>query len=71
MIFLKIHSIHLTDYQIGNGLTLVKNPEYWNAEEVKIDRIEGKFIDEQSTAYQAYQSGDLHFLPSVPPAEIS
>lgn len=61
----------LTDYQIGNGLTLVKNPEYWNAEEVKIDRIEGKFIDEQSTAYQAYQSGDLHFLPSVPPAEIS
>ncbi len=61
----------LTDYQIGNGLTLVKNPEYWNAEEVKIDRIEGKFIDEQSTAYTAYQSGDLDFLPSVPPAEIS
>lgn len=61
----------LTDYQIGNGLTLVRNPEYWNASEVKIDRIEGKFIDEQSTAYTAYQSGDLDFLPSVPPAEIS
>ncbi|WP_422485092.1 peptide ABC transporter substrate-binding protein [Gudongella sp. DL1XJH-153] len=60
----------LTSYEIGGGLTLVKNDEYWNAEEVKIDRIEGKFIDEQSTAFQAYQSGELHFLPDVPPAEI-
>ncbi|MDY0235734.1 MAG: peptide ABC transporter substrate-binding protein [Gudongella sp.] len=61
----------LTDYTIGGGLTLVKNPEYWNAAEVKIDRIEGKFIDEQATAYQAYQSGELDFLPDVPPAEVS
>ncbi len=61
----------LTNYTIGGGLTLVKNPEYWNAAEVKIDRIEGKFIDEASTAYQAYQSGELDFLPDVPPAEVS
>jgi oligopeptide transport system substrate-binding protein len=51
-------------------LTLVKNEHYWNAAEVKIDRIEGKFIDEQATAYQAYQAGELHLLPDVPPAEI-
>ncbi|NLC04131.1 MAG: peptide ABC transporter substrate-binding protein [Tissierellia bacterium] len=61
----------LTNYSIGGGLTLVKNPEYWNAGEVKIDRIEGKFIDEQATAYQAYQSGELDFLPDVPPSEIA
>lgn len=60
----------LTSYTIGGGLTLVKNEEYWNADAVKIDRIEGKFIDEASTAYQAYQSGELHFLPDVPSAEI-
>lgn len=60
----------LTRYQIGEGLTLVKNENYWNAAEVKIDRIEGKFIDEQATAYQAYQAGQLHLLPDVPPAEI-
>lgn len=60
----------LTAYEIGGGLTLVKNEEYWNADAVKIDRIEGKFIDEASTAYQAYQSGELHFLPDVPSAEI-
>ena len=49
---------------------LVRNPEYWNAGEVKLDKIVGKFIDEQATAFTAYQSGDLDFLPSVPPAEI-
>jgi oligopeptide transport system substrate-binding protein len=60
----------LTAYKIGEGLTLVKNEHYWNADNVKIDRIEGKFIDEQATAYQAYLSGELDFLPDVPPAEI-
>ncbi|MBN2285637.1 MAG: peptide ABC transporter substrate-binding protein [Tissierellales bacterium] len=60
----------LTAYTIGEGLTLVKNENYWNADAVKLDRIEGKFIDEASTAYQAYQSGELDFLPDVPAAEI-
>jgi len=60
----------LSDYSIGEGLQLVKNEEYWNAENVKIDVINGKFIEEASTAYQAYQAGDLDYLPSVPAAEI-
>ena len=62
----------LTSYTIGEGLTLVKNDNYWNADAVKLDGIEGKFIDEASTGYQAYQSGELHFIPtvSIPTAEV-
>ncbi|PIE04811.1 MAG: ABC transporter substrate-binding protein [Spirochaetales bacterium] len=60
----------LTEYKIGDGLKLVKNPEYWNAENVKIDTIYGKFIDDHSTAYQAYQAGELDYIPQVPTAEI-
>ncbi len=60
----------LTSYKIGEGLTLVKNEHYWNVGSVKIDRIEGKFIDEQATAYQAFKAGELLLLPDVPPAEI-
>ncbi len=60
----------LTSYTIGKGLELRANPNYWNAGEVKLDGIDGVFIDEASTAYQAYQSGDLHFIPDVPAAEI-
>ena len=60
----------LTSYTIGEGLTLVKNPNYWNAEAVMLDGIDAKFIDEESTAFQAYQSGELDFIPSVPTAEV-
>ncbi|MBE0450396.1 MAG: peptide ABC transporter substrate-binding protein [Clostridia bacterium] len=60
----------LTSYRIGQGLTLEKNPEYWNAANVMLDKIDAVFIDEASTAYQAYQSGELQFIPQVPTAEI-
>jgi len=61
---------HLTSYTIGGGLTLEKNPYYWAADGVKIDVINVKFIDEQSTAYTAYQAGEFDFLNDVPPAEV-
>ena len=62
----------LTAYTIGDGLTLEKNENYWNAENVKLDRIEVKFIDDTATAYTAYQSGDFDYVNanSVPSSEI-
>ncbi|MGI9256874.1 MAG: peptide ABC transporter substrate-binding protein [Salinispira sp.] len=60
----------LTSYTIGDGLTLEKNPNFWNASDVSIDMINVKFIDESSTAYTAYEAGEFDFLNDVPPAEI-
>lgn len=60
----------LTSYSIGKGLELVKNENYWDAANVKLDGINAVFIDEESTAYQAYQNGELDFIPSVPTAEV-
>lgn len=59
----------LTEYTIGDGLVLERNPEYWAAESVGIDVINGKFIDDENTSFQGYQNGDLDFLNTVPPAE--
>jgi len=61
---------YLTSYTIGDGLTLTKNPYYWASKNVKIDVINVKFIDEQSTAYTAYNAGEFDFLNEVPPAEV-
>jgi len=58
----------LTGYTVGDGLVLEKNEYYWNKDEVKLSKIVGKFIDDSQTAYNAYQSGDLDFIPDVPPA---
>lgn len=60
----------LTSYEIGKGLTLTKNPNFWDAANVKLEAIEANFIDEASTAYQAYQAGELHYIPQVPTAEV-
>lgn len=58
----------LTEYTSGEGLTLEPNPEYWNAETVYLEQINGKFIDLETTAYVAYNAGELDVLPSVPTA---
>ncbi len=58
----------LTSYESGVGLTLEANPEYWNADTVYLETINGKFIDLETTAYVAYNAGDLDVLPSVPNA---
>lgn len=62
----------LTAYAIGDGLTLEKNEHYWNAGNVKLDRLEVKFIEDTATAYTAYQSGDFDYIHanSVPSSEI-
>ncbi len=61
----------LTSYTIGEGLTLEKNPNYWDAENVSLEGMEVVFIDEHSTAYQAYEGGELLAIPEVPTAEVS
>ena len=69
-IFVSNGAFVLTEYTIGEGLRLEKNPYYWNAENVALDAINAKFIDIATTAYQAYQAGELDFIPSVPTEEI-
>ncbi|MEG1043269.1 MAG: peptide ABC transporter substrate-binding protein [Oscillospiraceae bacterium] len=40
-------------------MTFVKNPEYWNAENVKLEKINRKIIKELATGAQAYLAGDI------------
>ncbi|MBT3319411.1 MAG: peptide ABC transporter substrate-binding protein [Clostridia bacterium] len=60
----------LTDYRIGDGLVLEKNENYWSADTVGIDIINGAFIDDQNTSFAAYNNGELDLLNTVPTAEI-
>lgn len=60
----------LEKYALGDELVLVKNDNYWNADAVKLERVVCKMIVDASTAYTAYQAGQLDMLESVPTAEI-
>lgn len=44
---------------VGTGWTYVKNPTYWDASAVKLDKINVQVVKETSTAVNLYKSGEL------------
>lgn len=49
----------LSQYDAATGVTLVKNPNYWDKDNVKTDTVTIKIIKEQSTALNLYKAGQL------------
>jgi len=60
----------LTEYRNGDRLVLVKNPNYWRADMVTLDTIEGLMIVDEATALTGYESGQIHVIDTMPNAEI-
>ncbi|MBI3933854.1 MAG: peptide ABC transporter substrate-binding protein [Acidobacteria bacterium] len=77
------HGAHWTDpaHLVGNGpfllrehrihdkFVLERNPRYWNARNVKLDRVIAYSIDDSYTSANMYESGQLDWLPGSFPAE--
>ena len=47
-----------------------KNPNYWNADAIKLGSIKFVLMEDSNAAYTAYQSGDVLFIKDVPTQEI-
>ena len=60
----------LTEYNVGANVVLLKNDNYWRADDVMIDRIEGEMITDQSTALAAYDSNDIYVIDDLPLQEV-
>ena len=60
----------VTEYVMGDHLTLSKNENYWNAENVKIDTVNARMIVEESTSLAAFNAGELDFTTAIPRDEI-
>lgn len=60
----------LTEYVPGDRIVLEKNPLYWKADEVMIDRIVAKMINEGTAALAEYESGGFDFNTTIPPVEV-
>jgi oligopeptide transport system substrate-binding protein len=62
----------LTSWKHDASLTLVKNPDYYDASAVKVDKIQMKIITDGSTAEQAFNSGDVDINETGwPPADTA
>lgn len=58
------------DWKHDDVMTLVKNENYYDADKVKLDEIDYVFIVEASTAFSAFQTGEIDYMESVPAEQI-
>jgi oligopeptide transport system substrate-binding protein len=49
----------LTQFNPTSGMTVVKNENYWNADNVDISKLEAKIVKETETAVNLFESGQL------------
>lgn len=60
----------LEKYSMGNEVILKKNPNYWNAENVKLEKIVGKMIVDASTTMSAFRGGEIDITDKLVTEEI-
>lgn len=61
---------YMTEWVPDSHIILSKNPNYWNAEAVKLDGIRFALIEDANAAYSAYQTGEVLMIKEVPAEEI-
>lgn len=61
---------YMTEWEPGSHILFSKNPNYWNADAVKLDGIRFALIEDSNAAYSAYQTGEVLMIKDVPTEEI-
>jgi oligopeptide transport system substrate-binding protein len=51
-------------------LVLEKNPQHWDASDVKLHKVVFIPTDDINTAYKQFQAGESDWIPTVPPAQL-
>lgn len=63
-------SFYVTEWVPDSHITMSKNPNYWNADAISLDRIKFVLMEDSNAAYSAYQTGEVLFIKEVPTMEI-
>jgi len=61
----------LESWTHNESMVYVKNPNYYRADEVKIEELHFMLSDDDTAIFAAYNSGDLDFIDTVPTDEIA
>ncbi|MGO5051554.1 peptide ABC transporter substrate-binding protein [Lachnospiraceae bacterium LCP25S3_G4] len=57
---------YLAEYVPEQYFILEKNPYYWNAKKVHLDRITYRFFADQQSMANAYETGEVDVAPALP-----
>jgi oligopeptide transport system substrate-binding protein len=61
----------LARWEHNSRIDLVKNPQWRNADQVKLQRVNGRIIVEGTTAVQAFEAGEVDVVENIPTAEVA
>ncbi len=56
--------------RIRDRIRLVKNPKYWNRENVRLDVIDALAVESYVTMLNMYEAGQVDWIPAVPQAMV-
>lgn len=60
----------LKEWKHSQSMVFEKNPNYWDAANVNIDKVEWAMVNDLNTSYQMYRTGELDATPSPIPAAL-
>ncbi|MBA4686695.1 MAG: peptide ABC transporter substrate-binding protein [Candidatus Galacturonibacter soehngenii] len=61
---------YVSEWVAGSHIKMSKNPNYWNADAVKLDALKFVLMEDSNAAYSAYQTGEVSLIKDVPTEEI-
>ena len=61
----------ISEMNMGESVVLVKNPEYYDAAKVSLDKITFRYITDMSTALLAFESGEIDGSRSFPSSDFA
>ncbi len=60
----------LKDWEVNKVITVVKNPQYWDADKVKLNEIDFFPISDNQAEERTFRAGQLHMTYTVPSSKI-
>lgn len=61
----------LKDWEVNKVVTVVKNPRYWDADNVKLNEIDFFPINDNQAEERTFRAGQLHLTYTVPSSKIA
>ena len=60
----------LTKWEHNHVIEMEKNPNYWDKDKVKLDKIIFYMVEENTTEMTMWENGEIDWGPNPPPAEL-
>lgn len=61
----------ISEINMGESVVLAKNPHYYDADQVQLQKVTFRYITDQGTSLMAYENGELDGMNTVPASDYA